>query len=70
MESKLVKDEEFYNTVARWYHVRSHKGGKTWFCESDRKFAETLLDTMNEWGWLVFEDVVVVDDDRDEMGKE
>ena len=63
IEDKLVDDEAFYNTVARWYHSRVHKSQKTWFCESDRKFAEDLLEMLVDTG------MAVVLDDRDHSGE-
>lgn len=52
----LVDDETIYNTVARWYHSRVHKSHKTWFCESDRKFAEDLLEMLLDSKWVIAND--------------
>lgn len=55
MGNKGVDQETFYNTVARWHHARVHKSQKTWFCASDREFAEELLDMLKSVGWRVEE---------------
>lgn len=53
----LIPDETVINTIARWYHSKRHKGGKAWFCESDREFAEAILTSFtNDWGWAIVED--------------
>ena len=50
-----VADETFHNVIARWYHLRVHKSGKTWYCESDRKFAADLLSEIRRQPWDVIE---------------
>lgn len=56
LNGALVEGETFVNYTARWLHSRIHKGGKAWYCESDRKFAEDILVAIGDWGWAIVED--------------
>jgi hypothetical protein len=53
----LVDDETLYNDIARYIHKQRHKSERTYFCESDRRFAEELIQHfIEDRGWVVIFD--------------
>jgi hypothetical protein len=61
--TNLVDDETLYNDIARWIHVKRHKSDRTYFCASDRTFAEELVTHFNDdRGWSIVEDDTNEDD--------
>jgi hypothetical protein len=53
----LVEAESLYNDVARFLHTNRHKSERTYFCESDRRLAETLVNHfIEDRGWVVIVD--------------
>lgn len=57
MTKNLVEDETLYNDIARWIHTKRHKSDRTYFCASDRTFAEELITHfLDDRNWVVVED--------------
>lgn len=56
MANQLVEDETLYNDIARWIHIKRHKSDRTYFCASDRAFAEELITHfLEDRNWSVIE---------------
>lgn len=53
----VVDDEALLNDIARFLHLRRHKSERTYFCASDRTFAQELLEHfIEDKQWVVVED--------------
>lgn len=63
---ELVDDEALANDLARFFHIKRHKSDRTYFCASDRAFAEELITHLNDDRyWLVVERAEVSGDEDD-----
>jgi hypothetical protein len=62
----IVEDETLYNDIARWIHIKRHKSDRTYFCASDRTFAEELINHfIEDRNWFIYEGrEETVEDDR------
>ncbi len=53
----VVDDEALLNDIARFLHRKRHKSERTYFCASDRTFAEELLTHfIDDRNWIIVED--------------